>query len=58
MTTTESELKEKKLRIEDALNATKAAVEEGIILFVEENIQETKQLIYYMRYLILERITK
>ena len=27
--TTESELKEKKLRIEDALNATKAAVEEG-----------------------------
>lgn len=28
---TESELKEKKLRIEDALNATKAAVEEGII---------------------------
>ena len=29
--TTESELKEKKLRIEDALNATRAAVEEGII---------------------------
>lgn len=29
--TTESELKEKKLRIEDALNATKAAVEEGIV---------------------------
>lgn len=29
--TTETELKEKKLRIEDALNATKAAVEEGII---------------------------
>jgi len=29
---TESELKEKKLRIEDALNATKAAVEEGIII--------------------------
>lgn len=29
---TESELKEKKLRIEDALNATKAAVSEGIIL--------------------------
>ena len=28
---TETELKEKKLRIEDALNATKAAVEEGII---------------------------
>lgn len=28
---TESELKEKKLKIEDALNATKAAVEEGII---------------------------
>lgn len=29
---TESELEEKKLRIEDALNATKAAVEEGIVL--------------------------
>jgi chaperonin GroEL len=28
---TETELKEKKLRMEDALNATKAAVEEGII---------------------------
>lgn len=28
---TESELREKKLRIEDALNATKAAVEEGIV---------------------------
>lgn len=32
--TTESELKEKKLRIEDALNATKAAVEEGIVIGV------------------------
>ena len=30
--TTESESKEKKLRIEDALNATKAAVEEGIVI--------------------------
>lgn len=30
--TTESELKEKKLRIEDALNATRAAVEEGIVI--------------------------
>ena len=29
---TESEMKEKKLRIEDALNATKAAVSEGIIV--------------------------
>ncbi len=29
---TEVELKEKKLRIEDALNATKAAVEEGIVI--------------------------
>ena len=28
---TEAEMKEKKLRIEDALNATKAAVEEGIV---------------------------
>ena len=30
--TTESELKEKKLRLEDALNATKAAVKEGIVI--------------------------
>ena len=30
--TTESEMKEKKLRIEDALNATKAAVDEGIVV--------------------------
>jgi chaperonin GroEL len=30
--TTEVELKEKKLRVEDALNATKAAVEEGIVV--------------------------
>ena len=29
---TEVEMKEKKLRIEDALNATKAAVEEGVVL--------------------------
>ncbi len=29
--TTESELKEKKLRLEDALNATKAAVKEGVV---------------------------
>ena len=29
--TTESELKERKLRIEDALNATRAAIEEGIV---------------------------
>lgn len=30
--TSETELKDKKLRIEDALNATKAAIEEGIVL--------------------------
>lgn len=30
--TTETEMKEKKLRIEDALNATQAAIEEGIII--------------------------
>lgn len=30
--TTESEMKEKKLKIEDALNATKAAVAEGIVI--------------------------
>ncbi|XP_074277365.1 ruBisCO large subunit-binding protein subunit beta, chloroplastic-like, partial [Silene latifolia] len=29
---TETELKERKLRVEDALNATKAAVEEGIVV--------------------------
>ena len=29
--TTETELKDKKLRIEDALNATKAAVSEGVV---------------------------
>ncbi|KAH7286777.1 hypothetical protein KP509_32G022500 [Ceratopteris richardii] len=29
---TETELKEKKLRVEDAINATKAAVEEGIVV--------------------------
>jgi len=29
---TETELKEKKLRVEDALNATKSAVEEGIVI--------------------------
>eukprot|EP00891_Asterochloris_glomerata_P007952 jgi/Astpho2/7952/Aster-06551 len=29
---TETELKDKKLRVEDALNATKAAVEEGIVI--------------------------
>ena len=27
---TETELKDKKLRVEDAMNATKAAVEEGL----------------------------
>ena len=30
--TTEAEMKDKKLRLEDALNATKAAIEEGIIV--------------------------
>ena len=29
---TETELKEKKLRVEDALNATKASLEEGIVV--------------------------
>lgn len=29
---TETELREKKLRVEDALNATKAAVQEGIVI--------------------------
>ncbi len=55
---TETELKERKLRMEDALNATRAAVEEGIVpgggaalvavmneveaLLLEENTAETK----------------
>lgn len=45
---TESELKEKKLRIEDALNATKAAIAEGIVIGggavlieVHEKLKET-----------------
>ena len=29
--TTETEMKDKKLRLEDAINATRAAVEEGIV---------------------------
>jgi len=35
---TESEMKEKKARVEDALNATRAAVEEGIVPVVESLI--------------------
>jgi chaperonin GroEL len=31
---TETEMKDRKLRLEDAINATKAAVEEGIVLAV------------------------
>ena len=45
---TESELKEKKLRIEDALNATKAAIAEGIVVVggevlveIHEKLKET-----------------
>ena len=37
---TESELKEKKLRIEDALNATRAAVSEGIVIGGEAALVE------------------
>ena len=33
---TETEMKDKKLRLEDAINATKAAVEEGIVLEEEQ----------------------
>lgn len=46
---TESEMKEKKLRVEDAVNATKAAVEEGVVsgggiayLRVRESIEDLK----------------
>lgn len=46
---TETELKEKKLRIEDALNATRAAVEEGIIagggVALIDTIEDVKQLL-------------
>ena len=46
---TETEMKEKKMRVEDALNATKAAVEEGIVpgggvIFVNA-IPELKKLV-------------
>jgi len=46
---TESELKEKKLRVEDAVNATKAAVEEGIVpgggvVFLRARDAATKKL--------------
>ena len=46
---TETELKEKKLRIEDALNATRAAVEEGIIagggVALIDTIEDVKPLL-------------
>ena len=38
---TETELKERKLRIEDALNATRAAVEEGIHYLFHETISSS-----------------
>ncbi len=46
---TEAEMKEKKLRIEDALNATRAAVEEGIVpgggsVYVGASVAVEKQL--------------
>ncbi|MEM4330655.1 MAG: chaperonin GroEL [Candidatus Pacearchaeota archaeon] len=47
---TETELEEKKLRIDDALNATKAAVEEGVVvgggvaLFRSKSILENKEI--------------
>ncbi len=40
---TESELKEKKLRIEDALNATKAAVAEGVVIGAGAVLAEIKE---------------
>jgi len=40
---TESELKEKKLRIEDALNATRAAVAEGVVLGAGAVLSEIKK---------------
>ena len=40
---TESEMKEKKLRIEDALNATKAAIAEGIIIDDIEFVENMKK---------------
>lgn len=47
---TETELKDRKLRVEDALNATRAAVEEGIVvgggcalLRLSSKIEEVKE---------------
>jgi chaperonin GroEL len=34
---TETEMKDKKLRLEDAINATRAAVEEGLFQVVEQH---------------------
>ena len=48
---TETELKEKKARVEDALNATRAAIEEGIVpgggivyLYASKNFENPKEL--------------
>ena len=67
---TESEMKEKKLRVEDAINATKAAVEEGIVaggglcLFyargvLEDNLDDLGHKIIYdsLRYPITKILT-
>ena len=35
---TETEMKEKKLRLEDAINATRAAIEEGIVPGVVQHL--------------------
>ena len=41
---TEAEMKEKKDRVDDALHATRAAVEEGIVLEVVLHLLERKNL--------------
>lgn len=50
---TETELKERKLRIEDALNATKAAVEEGIVagggVLLQTQFQQSQLMLIHLQ---------
>ena len=46
---TETELKEKKLRVEDALNATKAAVEEGIVAGGGSTLLKLAQKVWFVQ---------
>ena len=53
---TETEMKEAKLRMEDALNATRAAVEEGIIAGDVYKRQQFRCCIYKEREIIRQRV--